>query len=86
MVNRSGSARVPEEVEVVGGNAADPTFTIDVTRGARVVYQTLNPPYERWVEEFPALQAGVLAAAEAHGPDWSAWRTSTCTAVRRAGH
>ena len=65
MVNRSGSARVPEEVEVVGGDAADPQFTIDVTRGARVVYQTLNPPYERWVEEFPALQAGVLAAAEA---------------------
>ena len=67
MVNRSGSARVPEEVEVVGGDAADPEFTIEVTRGARVVYQTLNPPYERWVEEFPALQAGVLAAAEAQG-------------------
>ena len=67
MVNRSGSARVPDEVEVVGGNAADPQFTIDVTRGAQVVYQTLNPPYERWVEEFPALQAGVLAAAEAQG-------------------
>jgi nucleoside-diphosphate-sugar epimerase len=62
MVNRSGTARVP-----VGGNAADPQFTIDVTRGAQVIYQTLNPPYERWVEEFPALQAGVLAAAEAHG-------------------
>jgi nucleoside-diphosphate-sugar epimerase len=31
------------------------------------VYQTLNPPYTRWVEEFPALQAGVLAAAETHG-------------------
>ena len=67
MVNRSGTARVPDEVEVVGGNAADPQFTIDVTRGAQVVYQTMNPPYERWVEEFPALQAGVLAAAEAHG-------------------
>ena len=67
MVNRSGTARVPEEVEVVGGDAADPQFTIDVTRGAQVVYQTMNPPYERWVEEFPALQAGVLAAAEAHG-------------------
>ena len=63
MVNRSGSARVPEEVEVIGGNAADSEFTTDVTRGARVVYQTMNPPYERWVEEFPALQAGVLAAA-----------------------
>ena len=67
MVNRSGTARVPDEVEVVGGNAADPQFTIDVTRGAQVVYQTMNPPYERWVEEFPALQAGVLAAAETHG-------------------
>jgi len=67
MVSRSGSARVPENVEVVAGNAADPQFTIDVTRGARVVYQTLNPPYTRWVEEFPALQAGVLAAAETYG-------------------
>ena len=67
MINRSGTARVPDDVEVVGGNAADPQFTIDVTRGARVVYQTLNPPYERWVEEFPALQASVLAAAETHG-------------------
>jgi nucleoside-diphosphate-sugar epimerase len=67
MVNRSGSARVPEEVEVVGGNAADPQFTIDVTRGAQVVYQTLNPPYARWTEEFPGLQAGVVAAAQAQG-------------------
>jgi nucleoside-diphosphate-sugar epimerase len=67
MINRSGSAPVPYEVEVVGGDAADPRFTIDVTRGAEVVYQTLNPPYSRWVEEFPALQAGVLAAAQAHG-------------------
>ena len=67
MINRSGSAPVPDGVEVIGGDAADPEFTIGVTRGARVVYQTLNPPYARWVEEFPALQAGVLAGAEAHG-------------------
>ncbi len=67
MVNRSGSAPVPDEVEVFGGDAADARFTIDVTRGAQVIYQTLNPPYSRWVEEFPALQAGVLAAAQAHG-------------------
>ena len=56
MVNRSGSAGVPEEVEVVGGDAADPQFTIGVTRGARVIYQTLNPPYER-------LGGGVSGAA-----------------------
>jgi hypothetical protein len=52
---------------VVRGDGADPRFTIDVTRGVQVIYQTLNPPYSRWVEEFPALQAGVLAAAQAHG-------------------
>jgi nucleoside-diphosphate-sugar epimerase len=66
MVNRSGCARVPHHVEVVAGDAADPTFTIDVTRGAEVIYQTLNPPYFRWIEEFPALQASVLIAAGAH--------------------
>ena len=66
MVNRSGSAPVPDEVDVVGGDAADQRFTVDVTSGAQVVYQTLNPPYSRWVEEWPGLQAGVLAAAQAH--------------------
>ena len=67
MVNRSGSARVSDDVEVIGGNAADPDFCTEVTRGAGVVYQTLNPPYARWTEEFPGLQAGVLAGAEAAG-------------------
>ena len=67
MVNRSGTAPVPDDVEVVGGDAGDPAFTTAVARGARVVYQTLNPPYHQWAEQFPALQAGVLAAAEASG-------------------
>ena len=67
MVNRSGVAAVPDQVEVVRGNAADQTFAVDVARGAVVVYQSLNPPYSRWVEEFPDLQSGVLAAARAHG-------------------
>ena len=66
MVNRSGTAPVPDDIEVVAGDASDPQFTTAVTRGARVVYQTLNPPYSRWLTEFPALQAGVLAAAEAN--------------------
>lgn len=67
MVNRSG--RVPDglDVDVVGGDAADPEFTTAVAAGAEVVYQTLNPPYHQWEQQFPALQAGVLAAAQAHG-------------------
>jgi nucleoside-diphosphate-sugar epimerase len=67
LVNRSGRAAVPDDVEVVGGDARDPAFTTGVARGAEVVYQTLNPPYPEWTAQFPLLQAGVLAAAEATG-------------------
>jgi len=65
MVNRSGHASVPSGVEVVGGDASDPGFSRQAATGAGVLYQCLNPPYHRWVELFPALQASVLAAAEA---------------------
>ncbi|WP_421740648.1 NAD-dependent epimerase/dehydratase family protein [Cellulomonas sp.] len=67
LVNRSGQARVPDDVEVVGGDARDPAFSTAVTAGAAVVFQTLNPPYAEWTAQFPALQAGVLAGAQAAG-------------------
>jgi uncharacterized protein YbjT (DUF2867 family) len=73
LVNRSGTAPVPDDIEVLGDDASDPAFTTAATHGAQVVYQTLNPPYRQWVERFPALQASVLAAAQASGacPDGS---------------
>ena len=67
VVNRSGRARVPEGVEVVGGDAADPGFTREASEGASVVYFALNPPYDKWPELFPGLQAGVLEGAAAPG-------------------
>lgn len=67
LVSRSGRAPVPAGVEVVAGDARDPAFTTEVARGATVVYQTLAPAYSEWASQFPALQAGVLAAAEANG-------------------
>jgi nucleoside-diphosphate-sugar epimerase len=67
MVNRSGRANVAEGVEVVGGDAADPTFTRKVSEGASVVYFALNPPYDKWPELFPPLQAGVLEGASSVG-------------------
>jgi nucleoside-diphosphate-sugar epimerase len=67
LVNRSGSAPVPDDVEVVGGDASDPRFTASVTAGAGVVYQALNPPYSRWAQDFPGLQEAVLAGAESAG-------------------
>jgi nucleoside-diphosphate-sugar epimerase len=67
MVNRSGRADVPEGVEVVGGDAADPAFTREVSSGASVVYFALNPPYDKWPELFPPLQDGVIEGAAAAG-------------------
>jgi uncharacterized protein YbjT (DUF2867 family) len=55
LVNRSGHARVSDDVEVIGGDARDPAFTAAVARGASVVYQTLNPPYHQWTAQFPGL-------------------------------
>jgi nucleoside-diphosphate-sugar epimerase len=63
MVNRSGRARVPHGVEVVGGDATDMSFTREASEGASVVYFALNPPYNKWPELFPGLQAGVLEGA-----------------------
>jgi nucleoside-diphosphate-sugar epimerase len=67
MVNRSGRARVPDGVEVVGGDAPDKAFAREASEGASVVYFTLNPPYNKWPELFPGLQAGVLEGAASAG-------------------
>ncbi len=67
VVNRSGTAPVPAQVEQMAGDAADPNFALDAASGAGVVYQVLNPPYHRWPEEFPPLQRGVMSAAQAAG-------------------
>lgn len=67
MVNRSGKATLPTDIELVSGDAADTTFTKQVSVGAAVVYNAVNPPYHQWPELFPALQAGVLAGAASTG-------------------
>src|SRR5215211_6196899 len=67
MVNRSGRARVPHGVEVVGGDATDEVFAREASEGASVVYFALNPPYNKWPELFSPLQAGVLEGAASAG-------------------
>src|SRR5918995_3707622 len=67
MVNRSGRASVPHGVEVIGGDATDEVFAREASAGASVVYFALNPPYNKWPELFPPLQAGVLEGAASAG-------------------
>lgn len=66
-VNRDGRGALPG-AEVIGGDAADPDFTTSVCAGADVAYFCLNAMnYDRWSEEFPPLQRGVLAGAASAG-------------------
>jgi len=66
-VNRNGQGQFPG-AQVVGGDATDPSFTNAVSADADVVYFCLNAAnYERWNEEFPPLQRGVLAGAASAG-------------------
>jgi nucleoside-diphosphate-sugar epimerase len=67
VVNRSGLREPMAGIQSVTGDVTDPAFTASATRGARVIYQALNPPYHRWGQEFPGLQAAAIAAAQAAG-------------------
>lgn len=69
MVNRSGKrpADVPANIEIVAGDAYGPDFTRSVTHGASVVYQCAQPEYQKWVTQFPPLQAAILEGAGASG-------------------
>lgn len=66
-VNRSGRGQIAG-AQIVAGDATDPAFTTEVAAGADAVYFCLNATnYAQWASEFPPLQRGVLAGAEAAG-------------------
>lgn len=61
MVNRSGKMHeIPAGVEVVASDLYDPAKVREVTRGAKVVYQSAQPEYFQWPEKFPALQKSII--------------------------
>lgn len=64
IVNRSGKAPVPEDVEIVKTDLYDPDQVFDVVNGARVVYMCAAPRYSEWVEKFPPLMKAVIAGAQ----------------------
>ena len=65
VVSRSGT-HVDGAVSVAADIGNRPT-AIDVLSDASIVFHTAQPPYHRWVEEFPALQASIVAGCEAAG-------------------
>ena len=63
-VNRSGKADVPKGVETLAADIMDADNARAATRDAEVVYMAAQPPYHRWVEEFPPMIDNVIQACE----------------------
>jgi nucleoside-diphosphate-sugar epimerase len=66
-VSRKPAADLPEGVEPLAADAADPAQTRTACQGATVVYHCAQPPYHRWVAEFPALTQSIAEAAAGAG-------------------
>ncbi|WP_375502357.1 NAD-dependent epimerase/dehydratase family protein [uncultured Jatrophihabitans sp.] len=65
VVTRSGSG--VDGTERVTADASDAAQLTELTRGAAVIYNCVNPPYHQWAETWPAISAALIAAAEASG-------------------
>ena len=61
------TVEVDASVEQVNADVMDRDQVMRAVADASVVYHCAMPPYTRWAEEFPQLQANVADAAEAAG-------------------
>jgi nucleoside-diphosphate-sugar epimerase len=66
-VSRKPAADLPVGVEQLAADAADPAQTRTACAGATVVYHCVQPPYQRWAAEFPALTQSIAEAAAGAG-------------------
>lgn len=72
LINRSGKpsaatgADLPANVEIRAGDAYDADQVRRFTEGATVVYQAAQPEYHRWADQFPPLQAAIVAGTAAN--------------------
>ncbi|MEV4802172.1 NAD-dependent epimerase/dehydratase family protein [Nonomuraea sp. NPDC049421] len=65
VVTRSG--RGPDGAVKVAADVADKARLTELTEGADVLYNCVNPRYDRWPIDWPPMAAAFLAAAEATG-------------------
>jgi nucleoside-diphosphate-sugar epimerase len=66
-VSRKPAPDLPEGVEPLAADAADPVQTRRACQGATVVYHCVQPPYQRWAAEFPTLTQSIADAAAGAG-------------------
>ena len=67
VVSRSGSGPDLPLVERVTADAADQRRLSELATGATVIYNCVNPAYDRWSTDWPPVANALLAAAESSG-------------------
>ena len=65
VITRSGSGLAG--TERIAADASDTARMVELTAGAAVIYNAVNPPYDKWVEMWPPIAAALLEAAAASG-------------------
>ncbi|GAA2488488.1 NAD-dependent epimerase/dehydratase family protein [Winogradskya humida] len=64
IVTRSGSGPEHPMIEKVRADAAK--GLVEITQGASVIYNCVNPPYTKWPELWPPISRAMIAAAKAN--------------------
>jgi glycine/D-amino acid oxidase-like deaminating enzyme len=67
VVTRSGSGPNHAGVRLKRADAADVAEMTAVTAGAWSIVNCANPPYHRWVEDWPPIHRSLMQAAEQSG-------------------
>ena len=66
-VCRTGRSEAPAGVRIEAGDVADVSTARRLADGADVVYGCMGLPYPEWLEKWPPIVEGMLAAAESAG-------------------
>jgi len=67
VINQSGKANVPGNVEVKGGDINNPEFAREACRSAGSIYLCAKPPYTEWTEKFKPIMDSTIEAAAVTG-------------------
>lgn len=67
VLTRSGSGPDHELIERRSVDASDEAALVAATADATVIYNCVNPPYNKWATDWPPIAANLLQAAENSG-------------------
>jgi len=69
LVNRKGEIeqKLPEQVEIIAGDATDPNIVHRICKEADAIFHCAMPPYTEWPDKFPSLTNGILEGVSREG-------------------